>query len=437
MTDPLAVVVGFGVTGRAVARHLVTTGHEVLVIEDKPAPEVAEEVAATGATLVEMPTSQAMTAAITGAALVSPSPGVKPSHPALTRALELGVPIAGELELAWRYARVPIVAVTGTNGKTTVTTLVGAMLVESGVRAIAAGNIGFPLVDALGADVDVIVAEVSSFQLWATTLFRPVVGAWLNLEENHLDWHPSIAHYAASKARIWANQGREDIAVANATDSVVMAEAHRARSRLVSFGGGSGWHERAGHLVAPSGEQIVDAVEMPRALPHDVMNALAATATAVSGGASLAGCRAALTRFVGLPHRLELVGEAGGVRWYNDSNATTPTSVLAALRAFDSVVLIAGGHNKGTDLTVIASEDSRVRAVVAIGEAADEIQAVFSGRRPVAHAESMDAAVRTASDLAQPGDVVLLSPGCASYDWYRSYIERGEDFVRAVSKVLS
>jgi UDP-N-acetylmuramoylalanine--D-glutamate ligase len=172
--------------------------------------------------------------------------------------------------------------------------------------------------------------------------------------------------------------------------------------------------------------------ELPRSLPHDVSNALAASASALESGASLDGVRAALREFQGLPHRVTLVGEAGGVRYYDDSKATVPHAVLAALRGFESVVLIAGGRNKGIDLSPLASEVDRVRAVVAIGEAAPEVERVFEGKRPVTVAASMDDAVAAAASAARPGDAVVLSPGCASFDWYRNYGERGDDFARAV-----
>ena len=183
--------------------------------------------------------------------------------------------------------------------------------------------------------------------------------------------------------------------------------------------------------------EVVSIDELPRSLPHDLDNALAALAVAHAAGADLASCATALRRFAGLPHRVELVGEAGGVRWFNDSKATTPESVLAALSGFESVALIAGGRNKGVDLSVLGQAAGRVRAVIAIGEAAAEIDAAFAPGTAVAKAESMDDAVTRAACLARSGDAVVLSPGCTSYDWYTSYVERGDDFRRAVNEVLA
>jgi UDP-N-acetylmuramoylalanine--D-glutamate ligase len=236
-----------------------------------------------------------------------------------------------------------------------------------------------------------------------------------------------------SKARVWANQRSGDVAVANAEDPVVMAAAASAPVPVITFGRAEGsYHLEGGALVTPTGERIVGTEELPRSFPHDLVNALAASAGALAAGASLDGCRAALRTFAGLPHRLELVGESGGVRYLDDSKATTPAAVLAALSGLDSVVLIAGGRNKGLRLDSLRDGADRVRAVVAIGEAIPQVEAAFAGASPVVTATSMDEAVGLAGDLARPGDSVVLSPGCASFDWYRSYSERGADFARAV-----
>jgi UDP-N-acetylmuramoylalanine--D-glutamate ligase len=189
--------------------------------------------------------------------------------------------------------------------------------------------------------------------------------------------------------------------------------------------------------VLDSGDVLADTGELHRAFPHDLANALAAAATVVHGGGSVAGARDGLLAFRGLPHRVSLVGEAGGVGWYDDSKATAPHATRTAVRAFESVVLIAGGRNKGLDLTELAEDAAHIRAVVAIGESAPDIAAAFDGIRPVRTATSMDDAVAEAAALARPGDVVLLSPACASFDWYGSYVERGDDFVRAVTARLA
>ncbi len=427
-----AVVVGFGVTGRATVAHLVATGWRVVVVEDAATASTATDVAGLGAVLGNV-------ADVAGAGLVVPSPGVGPSHPVYGAARDGGVPVVSEVEVAWRAAPGKrYVAVTGTNGKTTVTTLIAAMLAAGGMGVVAAGNIGLPLVTAVAGDAEVVVAEVSSFQLEYTDRFRPDVAVWLNFAPDHLDWHRSMDDYAAAKARIWANQEPADVAVVNAEDPVVMAAAAGAPGQVVTFGladSGADWRVDGDDLSGPSGP-VMAVADLPRSLPHDVANVLAAMAAATAAGASPAACAAGATHVEGLPHRVQLVGEAGGVRYYDDSKATTPASVQAALRGFDSVVLIAGGRNKGLDLRPLAEEAGRLRAVVAIGEAAPEVEAAFAGSTPVSVATSMADAVRRAAAAAMPGDAVLLSPACASFDWYRSYAERGDDFSRHVRALL-
>jgi UDP-N-acetylmuramoylalanine--D-glutamate ligase len=431
------VVVGLGVTGRSVVRHLVSDGASVTVVDDRPTDESRAAATEFGVELVEAPDRDALAALVAAANLVVPSPGVPLAHPIYEIAERAGVPVVSEVELASRRIKAPIVAVTGTNGKTTVCTLIAAMLVESGLRAAAAGNIGLPLIDVVENDLDVFVVEVSSFQLQFTDTFRPIVAVWLNLAEDHLDWHPSMAHYAAAKARIWSHQRASDVAIVNADDPAVMDAVKAAPSRVVTFGRDGEFRVNDGVLVTDEGSEILAVAGLRRALPHDVTNALAAAAAALAAGASLDGVRTALAGFESLPHRVQLIGDSYGVQFYDDSKATTPASVLAALQGFESVVLIAGGKNKGLDLSVLTQEAGRIRTVVAIGEAAGEVQSAFDGRRPVVTAGSMDDAVRLARDAAEPGDAVLLSPGCASYDWYHSYAERGDDFVRAVTEQLA
>ena len=424
------MVVGFGVTGRAVTAHLVGAGWRVVVVEDAASRTTADEAAALGATLGTL-------AAVAGADVVVPSPGVGPSHPVYEAARAAGVAVVSEVEVAWSAAPGKrYVAVTGTNGKTTVTTLVAAMLAAGGTRVVAAGNIGLPLVTAVAGDADVVVAEVSSFQLQYTERFRPDVAVWLNFAADHLDWHRSLDHYAAAKARIWANQGPTDVAVVNAADAVVMSAAAGAPGQVVTFGPeGADWSVVGGRLHGPAGD-VLAVADLPRAMPHDLDNVLAAMAAATAAGATAEACAAGAMRVEGLPHRVQLVGEAGGVRFYDDSKATTPASVRAALRGFDSVVLIAGGRNKGLDLRPLAEEGARLRAVVAIGEAAHDVRAALDGVAPVTMATSMPEAVRRAAAPARPGDAVLLSPACASFDWYRSYAERGDDFARHVRLLM-
>ncbi len=446
MSGRRIVVMGFGVTGQAVARSLVATGDAVVVFDDastEPGTTAAAAAGAIGVAVEPTPTA-GLEARLRNFDLMVPSPGVPVNHPIYAAAAAAGLRVSAEIELAAEIATEQggprIVAITGTNGKTTVTTLVAAIFNDSGVRAMAAGNIGVPMIEAVRADVEVVVAEVSSFQLQFTHSFRPEVSCWLNLAPDHLDWHTNMDHYGAAKARIWANQGPGDTAVLNADDMAAHVYARRIPDgvSLVEFSTTSRapYMLEGSYLVGPEGTEVIEVGDLPRALPHDLANALAATAVSMSGGATLAGCRKALASAVLLPHRVSFVGAVDGISWYDDSKATTPDAVLAAVGGFSSVVLIAGGRNKGLDLGVLATAAPPVRSVVAIGEAAAEIQAAFAGLVPVETAGSMTAAVDAAARRAEPGDAVILSPGCASFDWYRSYAARGDDFAAIVTERL-
>jgi UDP-N-acetylmuramoylalanine--D-glutamate ligase len=376
---------------------------------------------------------------VRAADVVLPSPGLGDVHPAIDAARRAGVPIRSELDLAAAWDQRPVVAVTGTDGKTTVTTLATAALNASGRSAAAVGNTDVPLVAAIDDPaVDVFVVEASSFRLGHSERFAPLVGTWLNVSPDHLDRHGTMHAYVAAKARIWHDQSPDQWAVGNVDDPIVADLLERAPAQHVRVGlRDADYRLRGDELVTPDGEVLARRGDLFRAFPHDISNALAACATALPAGATVEGCRAALREFTGLPHRIALVAEAGGVRWYDDSKATTPGAALAAMRSFESVVLVAGGRNKGLDLGALAAGAPHVRAVVAIGEAAADIEQAFAGVRPVTVADSMAAAVEAAGALAAPGDVVLLSPACASFDWYRSYGERGDDFATKVRDRLA
>lgn len=431
-----ALVVGLGVAGAASARALAERRWQVTATDDVLAPAAAERgraLADLGVTVVPRPAPAELAELVAAADVVVPSPGVPFAHPALEEARHRARPVWSEFELAARWAPdLPLVAVTGTNGKTSVTTMVAAMLVASGLRSTAVGNTDVPLVDVLGDGLDVAVVEASSFRLEFTDTFAPAVAVWLNFAPDHLDWHPTLDHYRNAKAKVWSRQGPDQVAIVAGDDPVVVAAAAGLRSRTEVFGLTEGdWRAEGGQLVGPGGP-LLPVADLVRALPHDITNALAAAAAATAAGASLDAVRSVLRSFSGLPHRLALVGDHCGVRWYDDSKATVPAATAAAVAAFRSVVLIAGGRNKGLDLGALAADTDRVRHVVAIGESAGDVAAAFAGRTPVTVAGSMDDAVRAAAAAAAPGDVVLLSPGCASFDWYEGYGQRGDDFARAV-----
>jgi UDP-N-acetylmuramoylalanine--D-glutamate ligase len=299
-----ALVVGLGVTGEAVARQLARRGWSVVVAEDRPTDATrarAGTLAELGIEVAEAPGAEALDALVDATGLLVPSPGVPRRHRATTRALGAGIPVWTEFELAARWSSVPLVAVTGTNGKTTVTTMVRGMLEASGQRTELAGNNDLPLVDALDLDLDVVVVEASSFRLEFTETFSPGVGTWLNLAPDHLDWHDDMASYAAAKAKLWANAGPHDAAVANAEDPVVLEAARASRARLVTFGLAAGdWRVAGEQLVGPDGP-VVAVAELARDLPHDRANALAAAATATAAGATPDAVASVLRSFRGSP----------------------------------------------------------------------------------------------------------------------------------------
>ncbi len=441
MTGQRVAVLGFGTTGRAVARALLDAGDVPLVWDDRGSPDAATAGAAIGVVVEPTPTGAALTAALADCALLVPSPGVPVGHPVFTAAAAAGIPVRSEIELAARLAAQSggprVVAITGTNGKTTTTILVTAILQASGQKAVAAGNIGVPMIEAVTSGCEVVVAEVSSFQLQFTDTFRPAVSCWLNLSPDHLDWHPTLEHYAAAKSRIWVNQGPGDVAVVNLDDPAVVQAAAGippdAGRITFSLHQQSDYHLDGNRLVGPGAMTVIPVDELPRALPHDISNSLAAIAVATAAGATPCGCRRGLAETPPLAHRVGLVGVADGVRWYDDSKATTPASVAAAVAGFPSVVLIAGGRNKGLDLAPLAATVPPVRAVVAIGEATAAVASAFAGLVPVTTATSMESAVEAAACFARPGDAVLLSPGCASFDWYPSYGARGDHFAELVT----
>jgi UDP-N-acetylmuramoylalanine--D-glutamate ligase len=446
-------VLGLGVTGDAVVRWARERGDDVVLVDDRP-DAVADErmvtARALGVDLRATPaTAPELDVLVADLDLVVPSPGIPERHGLLLAAARAGVPVRGEVDLAAELLAArdrTFAAITGTNGKTTVTELTVAMLDASGVPAVAAGNIGAPLLDAARDDdathQPVVVAEVSSFQLATTTdAFRPHAAAILNLADDHLDWHRTFAAYAAAKARIFAGQGPDDVVVYNADDPLVAALAAEAPGRTRAFsvvdGAAVGFRVVATAtgrvLVAADGTELAEVDALAAAAPHDLANALAAAAVALEVGATHAGVGAALRSSQRGPHRLREVATIEGIRYVDDSKATNVHAALAAVRSFPRVVLIAGGRNKGLDLSGLRAGCDHVVAVVAIGDAASEVEDAFRGVRPVTRAASMSDAVRIATEAAAAGDVVLLSPACASFDWYRSYGERGDDFARVVA----
>ena len=439
-----ALVFGLGIAGGAVARALATRGIEPVLVDDKDAESHHVLAAELGVALHVAPDLGTLSALVRDTDFVMPAPGIPESHPLFALVADAGREAMSEIELAYRWEQTrvggprPMIGITGTDGKTTTTLLATAMIRESGRRALAVGNTETPLIAALEGNCEVFVVECSSFRLALTRDFRVEAGVWLNFAPDHLDWHRDMSAYQTAKRRIWAASTGGDVAVAPLGDPMILDAARHSGARVVTFGlePESDYSGHGGHLRAPA-FALVEAAEMPRALPHDITNSLAAAAAVLeSGVANAEGVARALRTFRPSHHRIEFVAESNGIAWYDDSKATSPHAVATALRAFDSIVLIAGGRNKGLNLAEIASAGSAVRAVVGIGESGGEIVERFGGRCPSALAQSMDEAVGHAASFARPGDVVLLSPGCTSFDWYRNYEERGRDFVGAVNRFL-
>ncbi|MGB8859071.1 MAG: UDP-N-acetylmuramoyl-L-alanine--D-glutamate ligase [Ilumatobacteraceae bacterium] len=440
-TGRTALVYGIALAGDALAGQLVRRGWQVLVADDAPNDDKRGRAAALGAVLTEKPDGAVLAGLIARADIVCPAPGVPETHAVIRAAAAGGVPIRTEIDLAyeWEQRRPggprPMLAVTGTDGKTTTTLLAAHLLEAAGLRAAAVGNTEVPLVAALDDDVDVFVVECSSFRLNWLESFRAEASVWLNLAPDHQNWHTSMASYEAAKARMWAHRRPTDVAIGFADDEVVMRNLRAAGGLTRTFAAtGADYHVHDGQLVGPQGA-IAPVECMTRTLPHDLTNALAAAALVLEAGlATSADVARGLPTFHHPPHRIEPIGEIAGVRWFNDSKATSPHAALTAIRGFDHIVLLAGGLNKGLDLASLAGEHRRVKAVIGLGAAAAEVTEPFQQYCPTRIATSMAQAVEMADELAEAGDVVLLSPACASFDWYPDggYPARGDDFKQLV-----
>lgn len=374
------------------------------------------------------------------------SPGVIAGSPILTKARRRGLEIIGEVELAWRASPAPIIAVTGTNGKSTTTSMIGHILNSCGKKCLIGGNLapGRPLCQLAGeaGPGDLIAAEVSSFQLEAISDFHPKVAVVTNITPDHLDRHPNLESYARAKARIFENQGAEDFAVLNRDDANVGSYC-RPRSRVLEFSsqgkvGKGAWSDGGSLYLEKDGEslRLMSAAELKVPGGHNVENAMAAAAACWALGCSPDKMGRALGSFAGVPHRLELVAESGGISYINNSMCTNPAAGAASLRAFGGrVVVIAGGREKGLDMEPYLREiASRAAAAVLIGESRAGMKKILSelGYRQVRLAESLEQAVEEAARLAAPLGTVLFSPGCSSFDMFRDFEERGEAFKKAV-----
>ncbi|CAK0743082.1 UDP-N-acetylmuramoyl-L-alanine--D-glutamate ligase [Gammaproteobacteria bacterium] len=445
---PFTLVVGLGTTGLSCTRFLARHGVPLAVTDTRCEPpglaRLREELPG-----VEVFSGGFDAAIFARAEQLVVSPGVSLSEPLVVAAMARGVPVLGDIELFARYAQAPVIAITGSNGKSTVTTLVGEMARCSGRRVAVGGNLGTAALDLLDQEdtttgaIELYVLELSSFQLDTTHGLDAQAAVVLNISADHLDRHGAMTHYIAAKARVYRGQGKM---VINADDPWVaaMAEPQRQISRFtlgiphtpsdygVRPGPGGDWIARGATLLMPTAE-----VKMIGR--HNLANALAALALAEAVELPIDPCLNTLREFAGLPHRCQLVAELDGVAWYNDSKGTNVGATEAACAGLTGpLILIAGGQGKDQDFTPLrAALVGKARTVILIGADALRIRRVLEGWMPVEDAPDLPAAVNRARELAQSGDRVLLSPACASFDMFRDYVDRGESFIRAVQQSSS
>jgi len=445
LTGKNILIVGLARTGVALAQFLAGRGARVTITDQAPAAALEPQRLEIQGLGVREELGIPQPENVRQYDLILLSPGVPPEVPWLTPARAGGIPVWGELELAAHFLELPVLAVSGTNGKTTTTTLVGEFLQASGLRPLVGGNIGTPLISLLDGQKTAthLVVEVSSFQLDTAPSFHAQAAALLNITPDHLDRHSSLNAYIASKAGLFRNQGPADLAVLNYDDLLVRPLTPGA-GRVYYFST-EGILDRGAWLAAGA-IQVGLAAGWREPFPlgdiclpgrHNLENIMAALLLALDAGADPQACRAVLARFRGLPHRLEFVAEVGGVQFFDDSKGTNVGAVARSLAYFEApVILIAGGRDKDSDFTLLAKLiREHVKALVLLGETRESLARVWEGLAPAHLAADMADAVRQAFKLAEPGEVVLLSPACASFDMFRDYAQRGEIFQKSVQEV--
>jgi UDP-N-acetylmuramoylalanine--D-glutamate ligase len=451
------LVVGLGKSGVASALFLKAQGARVTVSDTKTGDELHNEIPVLLDHGITVETGGHGERTFRGQDLIVVSPGVPVDAPPLLQARSVGGEIIGEIELAAQFLPGPIVAITGSNGKTTTTTLTGEILTAGGLTALVGGNIGTPAIALVerAKPESVIVLEVSSFQLETIRTFRPKVAVVLNVTPDHLDRHGTFEAYTDAKARIFENQQADDFAVLNADDPTCVAMASRTRAQVFWFSRQKEVRQGVGvldgNIVFRDGErqrEIMQVSEIPLKGTHNLENALAAVCAGALMGCAPEKIRQAVREFKAVEHRLEFVATIHGVDYYNDSKATNVDATIKALESFPANIhLILGGKDKGSDYTVLNDLlRQRVKRVYTIGAAAAKIESQISssksgdsqsGRPEVVHAETLESALRKANAVAQPGDVVLLAPACASFDQFKNYEHRGQVFKEIVQALVA
>jgi UDP-N-acetylmuramoylalanine--D-glutamate ligase len=439
------LVVGLARTGVATALFCAARGARVTATDSRTESEIGEAIARLKNAQVALELGAHREKTFLEQDLIIPSPGVPADEPHLQAARAKGVTIWSEIELAYRFLKGRVIGITGSNGKTTTTSLIEHILKTAGMPTILAGNIGTPLIACVDAMTDSTqtVVELSSFQLELIDTFRPNIGVFLNLTPDHLDRHHTLEAYGAAKARLFENQVGDDAAILNADDSATTPYAPQlprvywfSRKQRVAQGA----YVRGGEIVfrqAGAEEVLLKLEDIPLAGAHNVENVLAAAAAARLAGAPASAIAKGVKSFAGVEHRLEFVAEIAGVRYYNDSKATNVDATLKALDAFPGrILIILGGKDKGSDYTVL-QKPLREKAILAllIGAAAEKIETQISGSVAIERAETIERAVEIASHAAQRGDVVLLAPACASFDQFQNYEHRGRVFKNLVKQL--
>jgi len=458
LTDKNILIVGLGTSGLAAARFAKNRGASVTVTDIAPEEDLVAHARAAYEMGINLELGRHDMETFERADLIVISPGVPHTIGPIISAREKGVPIWGEIELASRFISEPMIAVSGTNGKTTTTTLLGNMLENSGFRVFVGGNIGNPLIGYIDqeAKAEIIIAEISSFQLDTIETFRPTVSVLLNITADHMDRYPDFEAYAKSKCRIFENQQADDTAIINASDPLIRLFSKDINAKRVLFCHHDDkynatrdyaiihWNgsQSAAFIRLQSKENQIGSLELSSFnLPgkHNLENAAAASLAAVAVGGSLDAVQSTLNNFQGISHRLEHIETVNGIRFFNDSKATNIDAVARALEAFTHpVILIMGGRDKDAKFPDLKKRvHAHVKKLIVMGEAEEKIKAALgdASRQGTQTAIDMADAVFGAFQAAAPGDVVLLSPGCASFDMYDSYAQRGEDFCRAVRKL--
>ena len=429
------LLLGLARTGKACARFLVSRGATVSVSDLRSEAELKEEMTDLKGLALSYFLGGEDRQALAGVDCVIPSPGVPTDNPLLRDAVARRIAVLSEIEIAYRFLPAPLVAITGTNGKSTTTTLVSEMLKAGGKRVFIGGNIGAPLIGFVAGEWEWGVVEISSFQLEWVEQFRPRIAALLNLSEDHLDRYPDFAAYCQAKERIFAAQREDDIAILNRDDPLVWALRERLEARVVSFGFGEvtdGVYALSDAIIWRDGSKEekfpLSGVKIHGI--HNVENMMAAVAVAKAVGVSQAAIQKVLEEFPGLEHRLEFVSERNGVRFYNDSKGTNVGAVMKSLASFSApVLLLAGGVDKGGDYGVLREPiKQKVRRLILFGAARQIIANALGDLTATIVVDDLAKAVRDAAEHAQPGDVVLFSPACSSFDMFRNYAERGKVF---------